>query len=193
MFIIKRIKLFSGVSRGRESINKYKYQLLNHIVLFMLSSSRLVYDKHWNDEIINYLNNLLSGYDNKSFMKNFNFNEVFENFINKGKDYNLFISELRKKFRNEFKNDKNKSIEYPEEFINSQLLDDILKDIINKFNEWKYKNSKKPILDRNDPMNNINEFSNILYDIRDSHKSELTRYGVRYKIRYYSNRRFLYE
>lgn len=186
MYSIKRLKLFSGISDGRKSRDKHKYQLLNHIVLFMLSSKRLNYDNHWRNEVVNFINSSISGYDNRSFIKNFDFNELFDDFINKGKDYNSFISRLKEKFREERKNDINNSIEYPEDFINSYLLIDILKELSNKLNSWKKRNNRKPSLNSDLNDGDSEEFFDILYNIRYSYKSDLDKYSLKYKIRHYS-------
>ena len=186
MYSVKRLKLFSGISDGRRSRDKHKYQLLNHIVLFMLSSEKLDYDNHWNNEVINFLNESISGYDSKSFIKNFSFNELFDDFINKGNDYNSFILGLKGKFREERKNDINNAIEYPEDFIDSYLLVDILKELSNRLNLWKKLNNRKPVLDTESKSNDINEFSDILYTIRNFYKLKLDKYAIRYGVRYYS-------
>lgn len=187
MYSIKRMKLFSGISNGRESVNKHKYQLLNHLVLFMLSYDYLDYDNHWSNEVINFIKESISWYDNKSFRKNFSFNELFDDFINKGKDYNSFISRLKEKFRDESRNNPRGNIKYPSEFIDSDLLRIILKDLSNKLNSWKRVSNRKPILSVDSKDYDYPEFIKILFDLRNKYKSQLDEYALMYNIRTYSS------
>lgn len=190
MYKIRRLSLeqkeFAGISQGRDTRDKYKYQVLNHLVLYMLSSDYLVYDLHWRDEILEFTEAATGGYDLKSFKNNFDYSELFDGFLNETSEYNTYIQELKKKFSEERKKDSNDSIEYPEKFIKSKLLKDIITWYYSSLNEWVSKNGKKPKFTGKVESSEKKYFLEELTNIREANQNELDKYAIMYGVRYYS-------